>query len=84
MASLGARWEIHNKAGFLVESIQDSFYLLYAALVLELSKTLFTCLAQLYLAAPFRFEHLRSCNTTSRIGIKDRIDNVTAACLKHC
>lgn len=35
------------------------------------------------LATPFRLEDLRGRNTTSRIGIKYRIDNVAAARLEN-
>jgi hypothetical protein len=49
---------------------EDNFRLLVAALHLELSETLFTSLAQLYLAAPFGLEHLGSCNTAGRIGVE--------------
>jgi len=71
MASYGARWEVHDEIGFLGKNIEDCFRFLHAALHLELSKTLLTRLAQLYLAAPFRFEDLRSCDTAGRIGVKD-------------
>jgi hypothetical protein len=49
----GARWEVHDEIRFLIKTIKDRFRLLHAALILELSETLFTCLAQLYLATPF-------------------------------
>ncbi len=71
MDSLGARCKIHNEVGFFIKMFEDSFRLLVAALHLELSKALFTSLAQLNLAAPFGLEHLGSCNTARRIGVKD-------------
>jgi len=67
----GARREVHNEIGFLVKTFEDCFRFLVAALNLELSKTLFTCLAQLDLAAPFGLEDLRSCDTAGRIGIEN-------------
>ncbi len=78
MDSLGARCKIHNEVGFFIKMFEDSFRLLVAALHLVLSKALFTSLTQLNLAAPFGLEHLGSCNTAGRIGIEDRIDDVTA------
>jgi hypothetical protein len=71
MDSPGARRKIHNEVGFFIKMFEDSFRLLVAALHLELSETLFTSLAQLYLAAPFGLEHLGSCNTPGRIGVED-------------
>lgn len=71
MNSRGTRWEVHDEIRFLIKTIEDGFRLLDAALILELSKTLFTCLAQLYLAAPFGLQDLGSCDTAGRIGVKN-------------
>jgi hypothetical protein len=71
MASPGARWKVHDEVGFFIETFEDSFRMLHAALHLELSKTLFASLAQLYLAAPFGLEDLGSCDTAGRIGVED-------------
>jgi len=71
MVSRGARREVHDEISFSIKTFEDCFRLLVAALNLELSKTLFTCLAQLDLAAPFGLEDLRSCDTAGRIGIEN-------------
>jgi len=71
MASRRARWEVHDEIGFLNKTIEDCFRFLHAALHLELSKTLLARLAQLYLAAPFGLEDLRSRDAAGRVGVKD-------------
>lgn len=76
----GARREIHDKISFLIKTSENFLRVLHAALNRELSKTLFACLAQSYLAAPFGLEDLGSCDSAGRVGVKDRVDHVTAAC----
>jgi hypothetical protein len=52
----------------------------------ELSKktliTLFASCADFDLAAPFRLQNLGRCDTSARIGVENRIDNVSTTCLE--
>lgn len=41
------------------------------------SEPLFTGAANLDLTTPFRLEHLRRRDTTSRVGIEDRVDDIS-------
>lgn len=44
-------------------------------------ETLLAGLAKFYFADPFGLEHLRGCEAARRMGIKDGVDDVTAASL---
>ena len=75
ISSTGGAEEVSN------ELLQKSCQLRLPFALLRMSEALVTSAANFYLFNPFREQNLVSCETAHGIGIKDRIDHVTALTL---